>query len=107
MEMRRVYDDAPQFGSRAPSTGRRDLERIQEHRAGLLREAHRKRLGRKLRAACRKEHLLLPDCAQTMLGTLRAPPSWPFAGPTREHGNKGEWWPTREHRLLARRRSGS
>jgi hypothetical protein len=80
MEMRRVYDDAPQFGRRAPSTGRRELELIQEHHEGLLREAERQRLVRKLRAARRKVHPLRRGRAQTMLGALRAPPASPSAG---------------------------
>jgi hypothetical protein len=58
MEMRRVYDDAPQSERRAPSTDRRDLELIQEHHEGLLREADRQRLVRKPRAALRKVHPL-------------------------------------------------
>lgn len=83
MEMRRVYDDAPQSERRAPSTGRRDLELIQEHHEGLLREADNQRLVRKLRVARRKVHPLLRGRAQTMLGALRAPPSSPCAGPAR------------------------
>jgi hypothetical protein len=80
METRRVYDEAPQFGRGALSTGRRDLELIQEHHEGLLRKADRQRLVRKLRAARRKVHPLLRGRAQTMLGALRAPPAKPSAG---------------------------
>ena len=83
MEMQGVYDDARQFGRRAPSTGSRDLELIQEHHEGLLHEADIQRLVRKLRAARRKVHPLLRGHAQAMLGALRAPPSSPSAGPAR------------------------
>jgi hypothetical protein len=83
MEMRRVYDDAPQFVRRAPSTRRRDLELIQEHHEELLREADRQRLVRKLRAARRKVHPLLRSRAQTTPGALKAQPASPSAGPAR------------------------